>query len=87
MTLDRAIDRMGYRPPRLEPGHVWLAGAGPGDPGCLTLDVLSALAEAGTFDLSGFMLTYGRGDNRGSEEVFLTVIREGQIVPAERLAR
>lgn len=48
---------------------------------------LSALAEAGTFDLSGFMLTYGRGDNRGSEEVFLTVIREGQIVPAERLAR
>lgn len=32
--------------PRLEPGHVWLAGAGPGDPGMLTLDVLSALAQA-----------------------------------------
>jgi uroporphyrin-III C-methyltransferase len=32
--------------PRLEPGHVWLAGAGPGDPGMLTLDVLSALGQA-----------------------------------------
>jgi uroporphyrin-III C-methyltransferase len=32
--------------PRLRPGHVWLAGAGPGDPGMLTLDVLSALGQA-----------------------------------------
>lgn len=37
---------MGYRPPELEPGHVWLAGAGPGNPGCLTVDVVSALAAA-----------------------------------------
>ncbi|MBO1075150.1 uroporphyrinogen-III C-methyltransferase [Roseomonas marmotae] len=32
--------------PRLEPGHVWLAGAGPGAPGQLTLDALAGLAQA-----------------------------------------
>ncbi len=34
--------------PVLARGHVWLAGAGPGDPGCLTVDVLSGLAQADT---------------------------------------
>ncbi|MEO9338039.1 uroporphyrinogen-III C-methyltransferase [Mesorhizobium sp. SB112] len=46
MSLEKAIARLKYTPKKLEPGHVWLAGAGPGDPGLLTLDVLSALSQA-----------------------------------------
>jgi uroporphyrin-III C-methyltransferase len=32
--------------PRLQPGWVWLAGAGPGDPGLASLHTLAAIAEA-----------------------------------------
>lgn len=41
-----AMRRLKLQARVLEAGHVWLAGAGPGDPGLLTVEVLSALGQA-----------------------------------------
>ncbi|MBP7241025.1 uroporphyrinogen-III C-methyltransferase [Amaricoccus sp.] len=46
VDLCDALARLAPVLPAFEPGHVWLAGAGPGSLGCLTLDVVAALAAA-----------------------------------------
>ncbi len=40
------MDRLPMEMPTFEPGWVWLAGAGPGDPGLLTLHALHGLRQA-----------------------------------------
>lgn len=45
-ALTDALVRLAPTFPAFEPGHAWLAGAGPGGLGCLTLDVVAALAAA-----------------------------------------
>lgn len=47
---------------------------------------LNALTTTGKFDIGGFTLNYGPDDNRGSEQVFLTVIQKGDIYSATRLS-
>lgn len=44
--LAGAIARLSPEIAAFPPGHVWLAGAGPGRAGCLTLEVVAALAQA-----------------------------------------
>jgi ABC-type branched-subunit amino acid transport system substrate-binding protein len=47
--------------------------------------LLEAMGGGG-FDLDGFRLAYGPGDNQGSDSVFLTVIRpDGTFAPVDRL--
>ncbi len=44
--MTEPLEALLARAPRLAPGHVWLAGAGPGDVGLLTLACLSGLRQA-----------------------------------------
>ena len=51
-------------------------------------DFLAALKGIGAFDIGGFVLRYGPGDNHGSDQVFLTMINgDGGIVPVEDMVR
>src|SRR5207247_7555116 len=46
MYEQRVVGGVRAGTPVLSPGHVWLAGAGPGDPGLLTRDAFAGLSQA-----------------------------------------
>jgi ABC-type branched-subunit amino acid transport system substrate-binding protein len=48
--------------------------------------LLSAIRDAGVFDLGGITLSYGPGDNQGMDKVYLTVIQpNGSFKAVDRL--
>ena len=50
--------------------------------------LVEAVQKAGTFDLGGFKLTYSPTSNRGSDQVFLTVIQpDGSFKAVDRLEK
>jgi len=50
--------------------------------------LIEAVQKIGTFDLGGFKLTYGPSNNRGSDQVFLTVIQpDGSFKAVDRLEK
>ena len=90
------LEALAGHDPRAEPGFVSLEGYLAGrmviaalqecgaevDRSCL----LDQLIERGDFDIDGFELQFGDGDNQGSDEVFLTVIgSDGKYHPVHTL--
>ncbi len=84
--------------PNAQPGFVSLEGYIVGRvtaaalakvPGDITRQaLLDSVTKAGTFDLGGITLSYGPGNNRGSSQVFLTVLQgDGTLKPVEKLTR
>ena len=63
------------------------ASTEPGGPPPAREAFLQWLVDAGPYDLGGFHVEFGAGDNQGSERVFLTEIRGGRFVPVTRLRR
>lgn len=50
--------------------------------------LLEAVAKTGTFELGGITLVYGPDNNRGSNQVFLTVLRpDGTFQPIDKLTK
>jgi len=77
--------------PGVAPGFVSLEGYMVGKLFCMAAQavkgeltresLISAIAGTGVFDLGGVVLKYGPNDHQGMDQVFLTVIKGGEIKP------
>jgi len=82
---------MGRYQPQADRGFVSLEGYMVGKLFCQVVQAVDgeltrqsfvqALDKTGTFDLGGVNLHFGPADHQGSDEVFLTIIRDGKIQP------
>ncbi len=89
-------DALAAHDPEAEPGFVSLEGYLAGRMVISALQecgadvqrscLLDQLIDRGSYDIDGFQLQFGQGDNQGSDEVFLTVIgSDGEYHPVHTL--
>jgi len=84
-------DAMKKYQPGVAPGFVSLEGYMVGKLFCMAAQavegeltresLISAIAGTGVFDLGGVVLRYGPNDHQGMDQVFLTIIKGGEIKP------
>ncbi len=83
MSLERAIARLAPTLPDFHPGHVWLAGAGPGNAGSLTLDVVAAIASADAIVYDALVDASVLDAARPAVELHFAGKRGGQVSAAQ----
>ena len=89
------LDALAAHEPGAAPGFVSLEGYLAGRMAIVGLErcgsdltrscFLAELLRGEPVDIDGFGLTFGAGDNQGSDKVFLTVIRDGRYVPTDTM--
>ena len=95
-VVNAYLDALAAHDPGAEPGFVSLEGYLAGRMVISALQecgadvqrscLLEQLIDRGSFDIDGFQLQFGQGDNQGSDEVFLTVIgSDGEYHPVHTL--
>ncbi|HET9068231.1 MAG TPA: uroporphyrinogen-III C-methyltransferase [Amaricoccus sp.] len=78
MSLGDAIGRLAPVLPEFPAGEVWLAGAGPGSLGCLTLEVVAALGAADAVVYDALVAPEALGAAREGAELHFVGKRRGQ---------
>jgi uroporphyrin-III C-methyltransferase len=78
VSLGEAVGRLPLALPELAAGEVWLAGAGPGSLGCLTLEVVAALGQADAVVYDALVTPEALRAARPGAELYFVGKRRGQ---------